>query len=65
LLTHTETDLIEEALDDIPVPLSEVPEGSPPIPMVVDRGYDCDLLRDRLLDRGNRKKPNRNDGRRM
>jgi transposase len=71
---RAETDLIEEALDDIPVPLPELPEGSLPIPMVVDRGYDCDPLRDRLLERGiemlsphrsNRKKPSRNDGRRM
>src|SRR6202041_3335479 len=48
---RAETDLIEEALDDIPVPLPELPEGSLPIPMVVDRGYDCDPLRDRLLER--------------
>jgi transposase len=71
---RAETDLLEEALDDIPVPLPDVPEGSPPIPLVADRGYDCDPLRDRLLERGiellsphrhNRTRPSRNDGRRM
>ena len=61
-------DLIEDALDDIPVPLPER------VPLVADRGYDSDPLRDRLHDQGidllsphrkNRTKPARNDGRKM
>ena len=65
---RAEPDLIEDALDDIPVPLPER------IPLVADRGYDSDPLRDRLHDRGidllsphrkNRTKPSRNDGRKM
>ena len=65
---RAETDLIEDALDDIPVPLPER------VPLVADRGYDSDPLRDRLHDRGidlvsphrkNRTKPSRNDGRKM
>lgn len=63
-----ETDLIEEAIEDIPVPLPKQ------IPLVADRGYDSDPLRDRLSEQGiellsphrkNRKKPSRNDGRKM
>jgi transposase len=66
--SRAETDLIEDALDDIPVPLPER------VPLVADRGYDSDPLRDRLHDRGidlvsphrkNRTKPSRNDGRKM
>ena len=65
---RAETDLVEEALDDIPVPLP----GR--VPLVADRGYDSDPLRDRLAGQGiellsphrkNRKKPSRNDGRKM
>ncbi len=65
---RAETDLIEDALDDIPVPLPER------VPLVADRGYDSDPRRDRLHDRGidlvsphrkNRTKPSRNDGRKM
>jgi transposase len=65
---RSETDLIEPALNDIAMPLPE------PVPLVADRGYDCDSLRDRLKERGidllsphrkNRTKPSRNDGRKM
>jgi len=65
---RSETDLLEIAIDDIPV---ELPDK---IPLVADRGYDCDPLRDRLAEQGidlisphrrNRKKPSRNDGRKM
>ncbi len=64
----SETDLIEKAIDDIPVPLPDR------IPLVADRGYDSDPLRDRLAEQGidlisphrkNRIKPSRNDGRKM
>lgn len=63
---RAETDLIEEAIDDIPVPLPMI------VPMIADRGYDSDPLRDRLNEQGielisphrqNRTKPSRNDGR--
>src|SRR4051812_33445202 len=63
---RAETDLIADALDDLPVPLPER------VPLVADRGYDSDPLRDRLHDRGiglasphgrNRTKPPRNEGR--
>jgi transposase len=63
-----ETELIEEALDDIPVPLPRR------VPLVADRGYDSDPLRDRLGEQGidllsphrkNRTKASRNDGRKM
>lgn len=63
-----ETDLIETAIEDIPVPLPKE------IPLVADRGYDSDPLRDRLSEQGiellsphrkNRTKPSRNDGRKM
>ncbi len=65
---RSETELVEEALDDIPLAL---PEG---VPLVADRGYDSDPLRDRLAQRGiellsphrkNRKRPPRNDGRKL
>lgn len=65
---RSETEVIEEALDDIPVPLPEA------VPLVADRGYDSDPLRDKLRERGidllsphrkNRTKPSRNDGRKM
>ena len=64
----SETELIEPALADIATPLPEQ------VPLVADRGYDSDPLRDRLKERGidllsphrkNRVKPSRNDGRRM
>jgi hypothetical protein len=63
-----ETDLIEEALDNIPVPPPER------VPLIADRGYGSDPLRDRLGEQGidllsphrkNRIKPSRNDGRKM
>jgi transposase len=63
-----ETDLVGEALGDIPVPLPER------VPLVADGGYDSDPLRDDLGGQGiellsphrkNRKKASRNDGRRM
>ena len=65
---RAETDLIEDAIDDIPVPLPVE------VPVVADRGYDSDPLRDRLQEqritlisphRKNRTKPPRNDGRRL
>jgi transposase len=65
---RSETDLIEEVLDDIPVPLPER------VPLIADRGYDSDPVRDRLGEQGidllsphrkNRAKPSRNDGRKM
>lgn len=65
---RAETDLIEEAIDDIPVSLPKE------VPLVADRGYDSDPLRDRLKGQGielicphrkNRTKPSRNDGRKM
>ena len=65
---RAETDLIEEALDAIPVALPDS------VSLVADKGYDCDPLRDRLEERGidllsphrsNRTKPTRNDGRKM
>ena len=43
---RAETDLIEDAIDDIPVPLPK------PVPLIADRGYDSDPLRDRLKDQG-------------
>jgi transposase len=63
---QAETDLIEDAIDDIPVPLPDQ------VPVIADRGYDSDPLRDRLQERRiklisphrkNRTKPSRNDGR--
>ena len=65
---RAETDLVEDAIDDIPVPLPDH------VPLVADRGYDADPLRDRLAEqriklisphRENRTKPSRNDGRRL
>jgi transposase len=65
---RAETDLIEDAINDIPVPLPTE------VPLIADRGYDSDPLRDRLQDDGirlisphrmNRTKPSRNDGRRL
>jgi transposase len=65
---RAETDLIEDTIDGIPVPLPR------PVPLIADRGYDSDPLRDRLNDQGidlicphrkNRTKPSRNDGRKM
>jgi len=65
---RAETDLVGDAIDDIPVPLPAE------VPLVADRGYDSDPLRDRLRDqriklisphRKNRTKPSRNDGRRL
>jgi transposase len=63
-----ETELLRPALNDVPV---EVPPGTP---VVADRGYDSDPLRDELEAAGytpviphrrNRVKPSRNDGRRL
>jgi transposase len=65
---RAETDLVGEALDDIPMP---IPDG---VPLVADRGYDSDPLRDDLSTEGiellsphrrNRTKSSRNDGRKM
>ncbi len=65
---RAETALIEEAIGDIPVPLPNT------VPLIADRGYDSDALRDRLEEQGielicphrqNRKKPSRNDGRKL
>lgn len=64
----SEQDLLEPALDDVPV---EVPPGTP---VITDKGHDSDPLRDTLEDQGyqpiiphrkNRVKPTRNDGRRL
>jgi transposase len=64
----SETDLLQPALDDVPV---AIPPGTP---VIADKGYDSDPLRDDLVDGGyepliphrrNRTKPSRNDGRRM
>jgi IS5 family transposase len=63
-----ETKLLKPALDDVPVP---VPTGTP---VIADKGYDSDALRDELKAAGyepiiphrkNRVKPSRNDGRKM
>jgi IS5 family transposase len=63
-----ESELVEKAIEDIPVPLPDS------IPLVANRGYDSDPLRDRLAEpriellsprRANRKQPSRNDGRKM
>lgn len=63
-----ETALLGPALDAVPV---AVPAGTP---LVADRGYDSDPLRDELEGRGlvpviphrkGRKRPSRNDGRRL
>jgi transposase len=65
-----EPDLGERVLDRIPVEV-EVPAD---VPVVADRGFDSDTLRDDLAGMGfrllaphrkNRKRPSRNDGRRM
>jgi transposase len=65
-----EPDLGERVLDRIPVEV-EIPAG---VPVVADRGFDSDALRDDLAGMGfrllaphrkNRKRPGRNDGRRM
>lgn len=63
-----ETELIETAIEDIPVQLPKQ------VPLIADRGYDSDPLRDSLSEQGidlisphrkNRKKPSRNDGRKL
>ena len=63
-----EPELLLPALDDVPV---EIPEGTP---VVADRGYDSDPLRDEMEADGftpviphrkSRKRPSRNDGRRL
>jgi transposase len=65
-----EVDLAEPALTDLPAGISR-PERAP---VVADKGYDSDPLRERLLargfilvspHRGNRTKPPTNDGRRL
>jgi transposase len=63
-----ETELLAPALNDVPV---AIPPGTP---VIMDRAYDSDPLRDDLEDEGytpiiphrrNRVKPSRNDGRRL
>jgi transposase len=63
-----ETELLRPALDDVPV---EIPRGTP---VIADKDYDSDPLRDELVEDGyvpifphrrNRTKPSRNDGRRQ
>ncbi len=63
-----ETELVEPAINDVPI---ELPDDTP---LLADRGYDSDPLRDTLADQGftllsphrkNRTKPSRNDGRSM
>lgn len=65
-----EADLGGRVLDRIP-PEIDLPAG---VPVVADRGFDSDGLRDELAEAGfrllaphrkNRKRPSRNDGRRM
>ena len=64
-----ETMLIEQTLDQATLPPSDKTH-----PLVADRAYDSDKLRDRLAERGldlvcphrrNRKKPKRQDGRKL
>jgi IS5 family transposase len=64
----SEQKLLKPALDDAPV---EVPPGTP---VVADKGHDSDALRDEIEEAGltpviphraNRKRPSRNDGRRL
>jgi len=64
----SETELLQPALDDVPV---EVPPGTP---VIADKGHDSDPLRDTveadgyrtiIPHRNNRVKPSRNDGRRL
>ena len=63
-----ETELLPAALGDVPV---GVPAGTP---VIMDKAYDSDPLRDRLREEGyepiaphrkNRVRPRRNDGRRL
>jgi transposase len=65
-----EPDLGRRVLEQMP-PEVEVPDG---VPVVADRGYDSDGLRDELAELGfellaphrkNRTRPSRNDGRKM
>mgnify|MGYP005852425759 CR=1 FL=1 len=62
-----EPDLGERVLTRLP-PEVELPDA---VPVVADRGFDSDGLRDDLAESGfrllapHRKKPSRNDGRRM
>jgi transposase len=65
-----EPELGARVLEQMP-PEVEVPAG---VPVVADRGFDSDALRDELAEQGfrllaphrkNRKRPGRNDGRRM
>jgi transposase len=65
-----ETQLAEPALASIPAAV-ELP---PDVPVIADRGFDSDPLRDDLAEGGhrllaphrqNRKRPSRNDGRRI
>lgn len=64
----SEQELLMPALNDVPV---EVPPGTP---VIADKGYDSDALRDKMEAEGyvpviphrkNRVKPSRNDGRRL
>jgi transposase len=65
-----EPDLGGRVLEQMP-PEVEVPDG---VPVVADRGFDSDALRDELAEQGfellaphrkNRARPSRNDGRKM
>src|SRR5437899_4362566 len=63
-----EVDLAEPVLEEIPLPLAK------PVPVVADKGYDSDPLRERLAQkgfdlisphRGNRQRPRTVDGRKL
>lgn len=63
-----EQELLSPALDDVPV------ESADQTPVIADKGYDSDALRDQLQAKGfrlivphrkGRVKPTRNDGRRL
>jgi transposase len=63
-----EVDLAEPVLEEIPLPLAK------PVPVVADKGYDSDPLRERLAQkgfdlisphRGNRQRPCTVDGRKL
>ena len=65
-----EPDVGQRVLEQLP-PEVAVPDG---VPVLADRGFDSDALRDELADQGfellaphrkNRRKPSRNDGRCM
>ena len=63
-----EVDLAEPVLDEIPLPLAK------PVPVIADKAYDSDPLRERLAQkgfdliaphRGNRQRANTADGRKL